>query len=189
MMPKILIVDDEPHIRLLLEQTLESLEDDGVEILTSDNGKEALEIITKEVPDIVYLDIMMVGKDGMVGMDGYEVCDTVKKDEKTKCVYIALLTAKGQKVDENKGYECGADTYITKPFDPDDLIRTTKEVLASITMKKGDAKHPVYTQPKMANPGSIDDMVNLLCANYQIEIRHYIEFLLEKQKNEANKSN
>lgn len=71
-MPKVLIVDDEPHIRLLLEQTLEEFEEKGVEIITAGNGKQALELIKKETPDIVYLDVMMPE------MNGYDVCNAVK---------------------------------------------------------------------------------------------------------------
>lgn len=122
-MPKVLIVDDEPHIRLLLEQTLEDFEDKGVEILTSNNGKEALEIIKKEKPDIVYLDVMMPG------INGYDVCDTVKNELKLKDIYIIMLTAKGQEFDKKKGADVGADIYMTKPFNPDAIVEKTADVL------------------------------------------------------------
>ncbi|HEY9710062.1 MAG TPA: response regulator, partial [Oculatellaceae cyanobacterium] len=74
MLKKILIVDDEPHLRLLLEQTLEELEDEGVELLTADNGEEALEAIRTEIPDLVFLDVMMPK------MNGFDVCNAVRND-------------------------------------------------------------------------------------------------------------
>ena len=122
-MQKVLIVDDEPHIRLLLEQTLEDLEDEGVEILTADNGESALKIIQIERPAIVFLDVMMPK------MNGFDVCNKVKKELSLDEVYIVLLTAKGQEFDKKKGDEAGADMYMTKPFNPDDVLGKAREVL------------------------------------------------------------
>lgn len=120
---KILIVDDEPHIRMLIEQTLEELEDDGVEFLTAENGEIALQIIQKENPQLVFLDVMMPK------MNGMEVCRKIKKELQLKDVFIVLLTAKGQELDRQKGYEVGADIYMTKPFDPEAILSKAKEVL------------------------------------------------------------
>lgn len=121
--PKILIVDDEIHIRQLIEQTLEELEDEGVELLTAGDGQAALDIIKTEKPNLVFLDIMIPH------MSGYDVCRTVKKDLAMQGVYIVLLTAKGQEFDKQKGVEVGADLYMTKPFDPDKLLEKAEEVL------------------------------------------------------------
>ncbi len=88
MSKKILIVDDEPHIRMLIEQTLEELEDEDIEFLTAENGEEALEIIRVENPQLVFLDVMMPK------MNGMEVCRHVKKELLLEDVYIVLLTAK-----------------------------------------------------------------------------------------------
>jgi DNA-binding response OmpR family regulator len=122
-MQKILIVDDEPHLRRLLEETLEDFEDKGVEIFTAKNGAEALQIIITEKPNIVYLDVMMPE------MNGYDVCDKVKHEYGLTEVYIVMLTAKGQEFDKKKGLDVGADLYLTKPFDPDFLVETTSKVL------------------------------------------------------------
>jgi len=122
-MPKVLIVDDEPHIRLLLEQTLEDLEDEGVEILIADNGESALEMIRRERPGIVFLDVMMPK------MNGFDVCNRVKKLEPVDGIYIVLLTAKGQEFDKKRGVEVGADRYMTKPFNPDEILAVAAEVL------------------------------------------------------------
>ncbi|HEY9638616.1 MAG TPA: response regulator [Coleofasciculaceae cyanobacterium] len=120
---KILIVDDEPHIRLLLEQTLEDLEDEGVELLIADNGEEALDTIKAEKPDLVFLDVMMPK------MNGFDVCNAVKNELSIKNVYIIMLTAKGQEFDKHKGKEVGADLYMTKPFDPDEVVKKSMQVL------------------------------------------------------------
>ncbi|TAL50020.1 MAG: response regulator [Chitinophagaceae bacterium] len=120
---KLLIVDDEAHIRMLIEQTLEELEDEGVEFLTAENGEIALEIIQKENPQLVFLDVMMPK------MNGMEVCRRVKKELGLDNVFIVLLTAKGQELDRLKGQEVGADVYMTKPFDPEVLLNKAKEVL------------------------------------------------------------
>ncbi len=123
MTKKLLIVDDEAHIRMLLEQTLEDLEDDGVEFLMADNGEQALELIERERPNLVLLDVMMPK------MNGMEVCQRVKQNPELDNVYIIILTAKGQEVDKQKGLDVGANRYMTKPFDPDEILDIAREVL------------------------------------------------------------
>ncbi|MBS1919129.1 MAG: response regulator [Bacteroidetes bacterium] len=120
---KLLIVDDEAHIRMLLEQTLEELEDEDVNFLTAENGEEALSIIQEEKPQLVFLDVMMPK------MNGMEVCRRVKKELGLNEVFIVLLTAKGQELDRQKGQEVGADVYMTKPFDPEMILKKAREVL------------------------------------------------------------
>jgi two-component system, OmpR family, alkaline phosphatase synthesis response regulator PhoP len=120
---KILIVDDEAHIRMLIEQTLEDLEDEGVEIMTATNGEEALDAIRTDKPNLVFLDVMMPK------MSGFEVCQMVKNELKLNDVYIIMITAKGQEYDKHRGQEVGADLYMTKPFDPDELLEKAKNVL------------------------------------------------------------
>lgn len=124
MSKKILIVDDEPHIRLLLVQTLEELEDEGVEIFTASNGAEALEAIQQEKPNLVFLDVMMPK------MNGFDVCKAIKKELAIPDIFIIMLTAKGQEFDKNKGLDVGADLYMTKPFDPDEILEKAQEVLS-----------------------------------------------------------
>jgi DNA-binding response OmpR family regulator len=120
---KILIVDDEAHIRSLIQQTLEELEDEGVELLTAADGMAALEQIKAEEPQLVFLDVMMPK------MNGFDVCRSVKQELGLGGVHIVLLTAKGQEVDRQKGDEVGADVYMTKPFDPDALLAHARQVL------------------------------------------------------------
>jgi DNA-binding response OmpR family regulator len=120
---KILIVDDEPHLRTLIQQALEDLEDDGVELLTATNGEEALATIRSEEPSLVFLDVMMPR------MNGFDVCNTVKNQLGLGHIHIVLLTAKGQEFDRQRGQEVGADLYMTKPFDPDALLAKARSVL------------------------------------------------------------
>jgi len=121
--PKILIVDDEAHLRMLIQQTLEELEDEGVELLTASDGEAALEVVRTEAPQLVFLDVMMPK------LSGFDVCSRVKHTLGLKEVYIVLLTAKGQEFDKQKGIEAGADLYMTKPFDPDALLARARTVL------------------------------------------------------------
>ncbi|OCQ95595.1 two-component system response regulator [Oscillatoriales cyanobacterium USR001] len=123
MTQKILIVDDEPHLRMLLEQTLQELEDEGVELLTAENGEVALATIQLEKPNLVFLDVMMPK------MSGFDVCNQVKNVLQIKDVYIIMLTAKGQEFDKKKAEAMGADLYLTKPFDPDEVLEKAQEFL------------------------------------------------------------
>jgi DNA-binding response OmpR family regulator len=122
-MPKILVVDDEPYIRMLLQQTLEDLEDRGVEVIAANDGQTALEIIKDQRPELVFLDVMMPR------MNGFSVCQTVKRELLMDDVYICMVTARGQGYDKQRGDEVGADRYLTKPFDPDELLVIAQEVL------------------------------------------------------------
>jgi DNA-binding response OmpR family regulator len=120
---KILIVDDEANIRRLIERTLEDLEDQGVELLTADNGESALNLIINERPHIVFLDVMMPH------MNGFDVCNSVKREHGLTDVFVIMLTAKGQEYDRERGANVGANVYITKPFDPDALLKMVEEEL------------------------------------------------------------
>jgi two-component system, OmpR family, alkaline phosphatase synthesis response regulator PhoP len=120
---KILIVDDEPHLRMLLQQTLEELEDEGVEFFVATNGEEALESIQGNQPNLVFLDVMMPKK------NGFDVCNAVKNELGLSHVHIILLTAKGQEFDRQRGIDVGANLYMTKPFDPDAILAQARSVL------------------------------------------------------------
>lgn len=123
MSQKILIVDDEPHIRMLLEQTLEDFEDDGVELLFASDGAAALQTIRDERPDLVYLDVMMPA------MNGFDVCRAVRSEAAIAETHIVILTAKGQEFDRRQGADVGADVFMTKPFDPSAVVAHTAQVL------------------------------------------------------------
>lgn len=128
---KVLIVDDESYIRLLLEQTLEELEERGVEILKADNGEDALLLAREERPQLIFLDVMIPK------VNGFEVCRAIKQEYHYEDTLIVILTAKGQEYDRQMGKEAGADLYISKPFDPDELLELATKVLL-----KDDSNHP-----------------------------------------------
>jgi two-component system alkaline phosphatase synthesis response regulator PhoP len=121
----ILIADDEAHIRLLIEQALEDLEEVGVEIITAKNGMQALQLIQEIKPKLVFLDVMMPI------MNGFDICRTIKNEPETEDVYIVLITAKGQEFDHKMGEKAGANFYITKPFDPDELLNLAAKVMGA----------------------------------------------------------
>lgn len=119
----ILIVDDESHIRILLQETLEELEDEGISLRLADNGRQALELIRAHSPRLVLLDVMMPE------INGYDVCAAVRADLSLAGIHIILLTAKGQESDRQRGLDVGADEYVTKPFDPDTLLARARDIL------------------------------------------------------------
>lgn len=122
-MKKILIVDDEVNNRLLLMEILEEFKEQGVEILLAEDGKQALGMIISEKPNLVFLDIMIPT------INGYEVCNMVKKELKLPDMYIVLLTAKGQADDKSKGRDVLCDKYITKPFYFNEVFAIAENVL------------------------------------------------------------
>ena len=121
-MKKILIVDDQPEVRELIEVTLRI---GDYEILQAGNGPEALEIAQLKRPDLILLDVMM--PEG--GLDGFEVCEKIKNDPQTSHITIVMLTAKNQDSDKDRGKQVGADDYFVKPFSPLELMRKVEAVL------------------------------------------------------------
>ncbi|MEP7285657.1 MAG: response regulator [Chloroflexota bacterium] len=121
-MKKILIVDDQPTVRELVSVTLEI---GPYQILTAENGDQALALAQAEVPDLILLDIQMPGGK----LDGLEVCRILKSAEPTKRIHIIMLTAKGQDWDKQVGYDVGADDYFVKPFSPLELINKVEDIL------------------------------------------------------------
>jgi two-component system, OmpR family, alkaline phosphatase synthesis response regulator PhoP len=117
---KILVVDDEENI---LELIRFNLENSGYKILTANNGNDAIKLVKSEEPQLVLLDLMLPG------MDGYEVCKEIRKDNAVSTTPIIMITAKGEELDKILGLELGADDYITKPFSVRELIARVKAVL------------------------------------------------------------
>jgi len=112
-MPKIMIVDDDPNIGLLLELTLKK---EGYQASKFISGQDALNALEKEKPDLMLLDVMMPG------LDGFEVCRQMKASDKTKYISIIIISAKRELKDKIKGMGIGADDYVVKPFNPDELL-------------------------------------------------------------------
>ncbi|MFP4315641.1 MAG: response regulator [Desulfovibrionales bacterium] len=125
---RILIVEDEDDIQNLLRFNLQNA---GFDVLTSENGREALDLARKFDPDLILLDIMLPG------LDGFDVCKELKSDTKTKPIPVIMLTARGEEVDRIVGLELGADDYVVKPFSPRELTLRVKAVL-----KRADGQKP-----------------------------------------------
>ena len=120
MPPTILIVDDEPNIVIPLQFLMEQ---NGYSTLVAQSGEEALEMISKEKPDLVLLDIMLPG------VDGFEVCEIIRLNPEWRNTRVIFLSAKGRDVDIAKGMVLGADEYITKPFSNQQIIDAVKKLL------------------------------------------------------------
>jgi two-component system alkaline phosphatase synthesis response regulator PhoP len=117
---KILVCDDERHIVRLIQVNLER---QGYNVVTAYDGKEGLEKVRAEKPDLCVLDVMMPY------MDGFEVLKNIRRDPDTEATPVIMLTAKAQDKDVFEGYSYGADMYLTKPFNPMELISFVKRIL------------------------------------------------------------
>jgi DNA-binding response OmpR family regulator len=116
---KILVVDDDPYILMSLEFLMRK---SGFDVLVARNGKETMDILTKNTPDVILLDIMMPD------VDGYAICKHIKSTKKLKDSKVVFLSAKSKEADIQKGYDIGADLYITKPFSNKDLVKKIQEL-------------------------------------------------------------
>lgn len=124
---KILLVDDEPDI---LEIVGYNLKNEGYQIFTASNGKEAVKIAKKIIPHLVLLDIMMPE------MDGIEACEKIRKIKSLDHVLISFLTARGEDYSQLAAFEAGADDYITKPIKPKVLVGKIKSLLRRLKTEK-----------------------------------------------------
>lgn len=120
MAEKILVVDDEPNIRGLVCYNLNQA---GYTTIEAEDGFSALAVAKRERPDLIVLDLMLPGKDGL------EVCCILKSQKETTGIAVIMLTAKADEVDKVLGLELGADDYLTKPFSPRELSARVKAVL------------------------------------------------------------
>ncbi len=116
---KILVCDDERHIVRLIQVNLER---QGYQVVTAFDGKEGLEKVRTEKPDLCVLDVMMPY------MDGFEVLKNIRRDPETENLPVIMLTAKAQDKDVFEGYHYGADMYLTKPFNPMELVTFVKRI-------------------------------------------------------------
>lgn len=122
-MPKIMIVDDEPDFVHIVKTMLEQ---EGYEVIEANSGKECLDKLKQEKPDLILLDVMMPE------IDGYDVCRIIKEDEETHSITIAMLTVKTGDEDKIRSLEeSHADWHISKPIDREKLISTVKWLLES----------------------------------------------------------
>jgi len=122
----ILIVEDEKDIVKMLDYNFKK---EGFKTLIAHDGEDAIDAVNTKHPDLILLDLMLPG------MDGLEVCKTLKSESKTALIPIIMLTAKSQELDKVVGLELGADDYVTKPFSPRELIARIKAVLRRMKEK------------------------------------------------------
>jgi two-component system, OmpR family, alkaline phosphatase synthesis response regulator PhoP len=128
---KVLVIDDEPGIIEIVETNLEG---DGFEVISASNGKEGLEKIKQEAPELVVLDVMMPE------MDGWEVLRNLERDPETAGLPVIMLTAKAADEDYIYGLEEGAVEYITKPFLPQELVNRIKITLMVLNPRMRDER-------------------------------------------------
>jgi len=122
MSTKVLIADDEPNILISLEYLMKR---EGYAVSVARDGQEALELLQRERPRLVLLDVMMPRK------SGFEVCQALRADDALKDTLVLMLTAKGRDTDVAKGLALGADAYMTKPFSTKELVQKVRELLAT----------------------------------------------------------
>lgn len=177
---KILLVDDEPDIVEFLSYNLKK---EGYDVLTASNGKDAIEIARKEIPQLIVLDVMMPD------MDGIETCREIREQKGLSDVLIAFLTARSEDYTQIAGFEVGADDYITKPIKPRVFISRVKALLRRLqtstesdgNMEFGDVridkeKHSVFKGGiEIALPKKEFKLFSLLCSKPgKVFTREYI---------------
>jgi DNA-binding response OmpR family regulator len=118
--PTILVADDEEDVRELVAYRLSR---SGYDVIDAVDGEEAFRLATEHVPDLMVLDVMMPR------LDGYELTRRVRAEESLRSVPVILLTARSQETDVSRGFEVGADDYLRKPFNPDELVARVRAVL------------------------------------------------------------
>lgn len=110
---RLLLIDDDPNLILLVKDYLEFR---GYEVITAENGREALDVLEQDIPDMIICDVMMPE------MDGYSFVKHVRDNERTSWLPVLFLSAKGQSQDRVTGLNTGADVYMVKPFEPEELV-------------------------------------------------------------------
>jgi two-component system alkaline phosphatase synthesis response regulator PhoP len=147
----ILIVEDDEDI---LELVRYNLAKEGYEVAGVRSGEEAIRLVDSMKPDLVVLDLMLPG------LDGLEVCKLIKNDEKVRYISIVMLTAKGEEADIVTGLELGADDYITKPFSPRVLIARVRAVLRRRTRESSDDSSIIQIGNLVIHPGRNEVLLN-----------------------------
>jgi len=140
---KILVVDDEA---VLVEMIAYNLEQAGYQVTTMADGASALQATQRETPDLVILDLMLPG------MDGLEVCRQLRRESNTATTPIVMLTARGDEIDKVVGLEVGADDYITKPFGRRELLARVRALLRRADYAPVQEEHPTQTSSEVPRP-------------------------------------
>ncbi|HEY9603307.1 MAG TPA: response regulator transcription factor [Allocoleopsis sp.] len=144
---RLLLIDDDPNLILLVKDYLEFR---GYEVVTAENGREALEILNQDVPDMIICDVMMPE------MDGYALVEHVRQDSRTSWIPVLFLSAKGQSQDRVKGLNTGADVYMVKPFEPEELVAQVESSLKQATRLIHHSNVSSEAEPRIQVPFDVE---------------------------------
>lgn len=144
---RLLLIDDDPNLILLVRDYLEFR---GYEVITAENGKLAWQVLAETTPDLIICDIMMPE------MDGYAFVEKLRQDAKLKCLPVIFLSAKGQTHDRIKGLNTGADVYIVKPFEPEELVAQVESSLRQAERLLDAAPKGLETEKKLEVSESVE---------------------------------
>lgn len=144
---RLLLIDDDPNLILLVKDYLEFR---GYEVITAENGREALEVLELDIPDMIICDVMMPE------MDGYALVQHVREDARTNWIPVLFLSAKGQSQDRVKGLNTGADVYMVKPFEPEELVAQVESSLKQVSRINLRPSKGSETGPKLHVPPEVE---------------------------------
>lgn len=144
---RLLLIDDDPNLILLVKDYLEFR---GYEVITAENGQEALDVLQKDTPDMIICDVMMPQ------MDGYSLVEHVRKDPRTSWIPVLFLSAKGQSQDRVKGLNTGADVYMVKPFEPEELVAQVESSLKQASRLIQRQDKGLDSSPKIQVPFDVE---------------------------------
>ncbi len=156
---KLLLIDDDPHLILLVKDYLEF---HGYEVLTATHGREAIDILEHEIPDLIICDVMMPE------MDGYTFVEEIRSNPRLEWLPVIFLSAKGQTKDRIQGLNKGADVYLVKPFEPDELVAQVQSTLnqthrlMNSTPKKGEVTPRIQVPKNVELTPTETKVVNLV---------------------------
>jgi len=170
----VLVVDDDPRMLSMMRRVLEV---DGYSVATADGGDAALDIVRAESVDLLILDVMMPGA------DGFEVCRTVRRESG---VPILMLTARDESVDKITGLDCGADDYVVKPFNPDELMARVRALLRRVQPRQIEVLRfqDVEMVPSAREARRNGDLLELTAREYELLelfLRHPRQVLTREQ--------
>jgi len=144
---RLLLIDDDPNLILLVKDYLEFR---GYEVMTAENGREALEVLERDIPDMIICDVMMPE------MDGYSLVNHVREDPRTSWIPVLFLSAKGQSQDRVKGLNTGADVYMVKPFEPEELVAQVEAALKQAARIAERPSKGMENGPKIQGPFDVE---------------------------------
>jgi DNA-binding NarL/FixJ family response regulator len=144
---KLLLIDDDPNLILLVKDYLELR---GYEVATAKNGREALRVLEQDLPSLIICDVMMPE------MDGYSFVKRVRENPQTSCLPVLFLSAKGQIQDRVTGLNTGADVYMVKPFEPDELVAQIEASLKQTARMQRQQNAPIEGEVSINVPFDVD---------------------------------